>query len=347
MAIMNDKVSGLVYGLALGDAWGNPTEFLKYDELMENPEKYGPIPEELIITDDTQMSFYTMDAIQRILDTSNFEEMSQIVDNGEVQNKYRKIFAEEFVKFYDDPRNDRAPGVACMKALYYYKAVGGPRGDEGTVLTADSKGCGTIMRSPWLALAPFDEKSIAVLSILQSQTTHGHPIAAIASAWMTLTVRSLLLNNDPTKVPDIILSLQPYALLSQLPENLVEPSYLDEFKQGLIETKFVDGPLWLKDMNEDPCFYMGEGWVAEEAFYTPAFVAATLGPDNIGHALTRLVLTGGDSDSLAAMGGALLGAAYGLQSFNTGYAFVNDFEDHYRPMLAAMETQGIKWMWNQ
>lgn len=344
--MMNDKVSGLVYGLALGDAWGNPTEFVKYPELMTNPHLYAPIPDELVITDDTQMSLYGFDALKNILSTVSYTELSRSHKDEKVQNKCRKLFADEFVKFVDDPRNTRAPGVACMNSLRFYKDNGGSCGDEGTVLTQNSKGCGTIMRSPWLGMAPLGDREIAVLSILQSQVTHGHPMASIASAWMSLTIKHLLVNNDPTKVPSIILSTDPCDILNKLPDNLVDKEQLSEFKHGVMEACLVNGPLWLDNSDDDPCQYLGEGWVAEEAFYCPAFVAATLGSDNIGHALTRLVMTGGDSDSLAAMGGALLGAGYGLEAFNIGYTFINDFEGYYRPLLADVEIQGVQWMFN-
>lgn len=64
------------------------------------------------------------------------------------------------------------------------------------------------------------------------------------------------------------------------------------------------------------------------------------------------VLVGCDSCSLSILSpcpnhdaGALLGAGYGLSHFNIDYTFVNDFEDHYRPLLAAVEMQGVQWTW--
>lgn len=59
------KAKGIIYGLAIGDALGAPTEFLP---LALIKEKYGPsgiqdLPEPALYTDDTQMTIAITEAL--------------------------------------------------------------------------------------------------------------------------------------------------------------------------------------------------------------------------------------------------------------------------------------------
>ena len=58
---------GVIYGLAIGDAMGRPTEFL---ELPQIKSKYGEagirdLPDPALFTDDTQMSVAIAEALIR------------------------------------------------------------------------------------------------------------------------------------------------------------------------------------------------------------------------------------------------------------------------------------------
>ena len=60
---------------------------------------------------------------------------------------------------------------------------------------------------------------------------------------------------------------------------------------------------------EDPCAYAGEGWRAQENLATALLCVDAL-PDQPIDALRRATVTGGDSDSIAAVAGAILGALH-------------------------------------
>jgi ADP-ribosylglycohydrolase len=68
------------------------------------------------------------------------------------------------------------------------------------------------------------------------------------------------------------------------------------------------------DPLRDPCDSTGEGWIAEEALAT-AVLCFLMYPDEPVRALGRAAATGGDSDSIAALAGAFLGARHGLEAF--------------------------------
>jgi ADP-ribosylglycohydrolase len=82
-------------------------------------------------------------------------------------------------------------------------------------------------------------------------------------------------------------------------------------------------PMFLEaDDNADICYFFGGGWVAEEALVLALIAADYLSTDPV-KAVRRLVLTSGDSDSIAAIGGMFVGAE---KSFT---AFPAEWEDRF------------------
>ena len=60
---------------------------------------------------------------------------------------------------------------------------------------------------------------------------------------------------------------------------------------------------------DDPCASAGEGWRAQETVATALLCVDAL-PDDPIDALRRATVTNGDSDSIAAVAGAILGALH-------------------------------------
>src|SRR5699024_6255922 len=60
----------------------------------------------------------------------------------------------------------------------------------------------------------------------------------------------------------------------------------------------------------DPCTITGDGWTAHEAI-AAAMLCCDLIPDDPVQALRRAATTNGDSDSIACITGAIMGASYG------------------------------------
>ena len=130
------------------------------------------------------MSLYNTWALQRILKLENLDDL---LENGAKQGEVRRIFAEQHLRFEVDPDNGRAPGMTVMTALHHYRRSSQLTGLEGSELN-NSKGCGTVMRAPWLGFLDQPRETVAMLSVLQSETTHGHPQAALCSAIAALFV---------------------------------------------------------------------------------------------------------------------------------------------------------------
>lgn len=341
-----DKVKGVIYGSALGDAWGYITEFKGFDEIYKNQIS---IPKELVISDDTQMSIYNIQAVSYMLNIYSEEQLNNIAHDISLQNEIRKIFAEYHLKWLRDPRNNRAPGATCLNALEKYSKISiRLQGNEGS-WGNNRKGCGTIMRAPWLGLLPLNRESIAILSILQSETTHAHPTASISSAVSSLLVNDLfyekynLLGNDEAfrvafKILDEIRSIEiPLVQNSMMGIEEVEKSLIHSVDNWESFSRSKD----TQDINH----FFGEGWIAEEAlmnalaavsFYSPSFVSNSI------NGIKRLVYSNGDSDSIAAIGGSFLGAYNGYNSFD--YPISEHIEECYKSELDNVVNVILKWL---
>ena len=100
MAIV--KAKGVMFGLAIGDALGWPTEFLKIPQIKSKYGKAGiaELPDPAIFTDDTQMSVAIAKALIRAGEKSVEDIMGAIKD--------------EFILWLHHPENSRAPGNAML-----------------------------------------------------------------------------------------------------------------------------------------------------------------------------------------------------------------------------------------
>lgn len=341
-------ISGAVYGLAYGDGWGFRTEFQKDYEVLKN------LPKEpkglLTISDDTQMSLYLMEAVTRI-GRDQIHLLEGLQHHESRRNDARRVIADSFLAYAQDPDNNRAPGMTVMNSLYEYRLIKESLGRDDIDSSAlwgsegaknNSKGCGANMRAPWLGLLELHEEDIINLAIIQAEVTHSHPLA-LASAAMT-AYAMLLVKTEPNLffkglTNRIIEATESYYHLTAQEGAIGVGGWNPNFSIGLRELlvffeskkeeiKKVRSPFF----NDDVCAHLGAGWVAEEALLNALVVFDKDGRDVI-KGLNRLVHSTGDSDSIAAIGGAFLGARHGAKTLEKTDSF---FEFRYRKELKTM-----------
>lgn len=311
--------------MALGDAWGYRQEFKSFAEIhaAQPPFPAGTA----FITDDTQMSLYAMKAI---LDNYALIKKFDINPRAKDVVSIRTAIASEFLIWAVDPKNNRAPGVTCLTALDKLKHSNQKTGLEGT--NYNSKGCGANMRNPWFGLLPLQEQTIEELSIIQSEITHGHPLA-LSSAVLTALATRAVYNNpaDSTKTSlyeYVINKTKELIVLNNGREN-VRPHYLRGLYElyDFLESKRTNINRFNQaSYEEDPCALLeAEGWVAEEALLIAVAITDTAPTPE--EALRRAVYTQGDSDSIAAITGAIIGAGQKQPVFNSQW--LNTVEPDY------------------
>ncbi|MFD2768157.1 ADP-ribosylglycohydrolase family protein [Micromonospora eburnea] len=309
------RASGSLFGLAYGDALGKPTEFLTVAEIVR---RYGPAgPRELtgdpaLVTDDTQMALAVAWALR---DAPAYT--PEVVE---------PLLRRRFLDWAVSPDNNRAPGMTCLRACAELDR--GTRWQEATV--AGSKGCGANMRVTPVGLLDVDLDTLAGLAQLQAGLTHGHPTGLAASELTAYAVRLLRDGAALAELPGLL------AARARQQRTVYRGDWLGDLWQrsgAATPQEFIargwdeclrtldrlDAALARPDDGDDPCRLTGEGWIAEEALATALLCALRHADDPVG-ALARAATTAGDSDSIAALAGAFLGAAHGMSAWPAAWS---------------------------
>jgi ADP-ribosylglycohydrolase len=283
---MINKIKGLIYGLAIGDAMGKPTEFITLEKIKSIYGREGiqDLEGEALYTDDTQMTL----AIVRALIKSGENDTEIIMQS--VKDEFNKwVYSDEWFK--GGAGRTCTQGVLNMRKGIHWSKSG----------IKDSKGCGTAMRV--LPVGLFYQNNLDKLKEIAYSTgicTHNHPTADAACIGAAFAVKYILDEN-------------PIILL---------PKYIAEFTEGISEewdaalTKLhkvlTDRSFWGAENEEKALKYLGEGWVAEEAVTLALYCFLTHHKD-YKKVVIRAANTNGDSDSIGCIAGGFAGAYLGIE----------------------------------
>jgi ADP-ribosylglycohydrolase len=269
-----DKAKGIIYGLAIGDALGYPTEFMSLPRIKEiyGPSGIKDLPDTALFTDDTQMSI----AIAEALIKTGDQEIETIM--AAVRN--------EFIKWYHSPENNRAPGRTCLTGVANMER--GLHWSKSGV--ARSKGCGSAMRAaPIGYFYQHDPRKLKEVAHASGICTHGHPTGDAACIGAAYLVKLALDRVSPDKM---------------IPELLDFTSGISkEFDQAILKVKECLG--W--EDEEKALDYLGEAWIGEEAVALAMYCFLRY-PNEYRKVVLRGANTNGDSDSIACIAGSISGA---------------------------------------
>lgn len=309
-AMRHDRVAGSLLAGALGDAAGYLVEFSSLEEIRRN---YGPSgltlvalgdQESLVVSDDTQMTLFTLEGILRAVEAGAVELES-------VEQHVREAYLDWYGTQVRTDRvptgklasnrvlqHRRAPGLTCMAAL---KAGGNSWAALPGRRLNDSKGCGTVMRTApigwfghWSAEEAFE------IGVRASAITHNHPTGYIAGGAMAAIVHFLM---EGASLNDA--ALQARQLAAAWPGH-DETVIAIDLALHLANSSRIPGPEVIAEM--------GEGWVAEEALAIGLYAA--IRGETVTEALELAINHSGDSDSTASIAGQLRGAVEGLRGMS-------------------------------
>jgi ADP-ribosylglycohydrolase len=277
---MNDfhKAKGVIYGLAVGDALGRPTEFLSLSRIKAAYGDKGirELPEPALFTDDTQMSI----AIAEALIKAGERDVESIMD----------AVRDAFIQWRHSPENTRGPGRTCLTGVARMEQ--GTRWSESGV--ASSKGCGSAMRAaPIGYLFQNDPEKLRKVAHASGICTHGHPTADAACIGAAYLVK---------------LALDGVPLQNLIPELLDFTTGISaEWDEAILKVeKCLD---W--EDEEEALTYLGKGWIGEEAVALALYCFLRY-PETYEKVVIRGANTKGDSDSIACIGGSISGAYLGV-----------------------------------
>ncbi len=242
----------------------------------------APIPSSLLYgrtngawpTDDTAMAFCVAATLLRVADPSAAD------------------FAADFLRLLVDPGGrytpifwEGAPGGSTIRALtrldrdFAPESFGGP--DDG--------GNGAAMRAHPVGFLKRREDVLVVTS-RQACVTHGHPSAIAAAQAVAILVHDAIAGVEP--------SLDP-------PSGIDDPVFLGAWHSSHKHLKLTNGriPKHLRDVKMS-------GWETVAA----AHAITLCFPNDAAGAIGAAAASGGDTDTVAAIVGAIVGARYGLNA---------------------------------
>ncbi|BBA98437.1 putative ADP-ribosylglycohydrolase [Actinacidiphila reveromycinica] len=331
--------TGALVGLAIGDAMGFPTEFNTMEQIGAKcgPWREMPLPVasgRAYVTDDTQMTLALGEGL-----------VEALAEGPLTATRLEGPVRARFVEWCHSPENDRAPGRTCLSAC---EALGrGGRWQEASEV--GSKGCGANMRVAPLGLVPgLDPAQRAGAAQLQAALTHGHPTALAASDLTAHAVWLLAAGLRPDALPA---ELRAYARaargrypadwLGDLADHAQDPDRASFATRGwdecLAALDRLEAALRRPDPEADPCAATGAGWVAEETLAT-ALHCFLLLPDDPVAVVRRAAFSSGDSDSVAAVAGALAGARHGIAAWPDRWVEVIEYRERLLALGAAWDA---------
>lgn len=289
------------------DALGGITEFNTTAHLSRLPE-----PDTFLVTDDTQMSLYTMSAIFALFDQGLISTNMTHIPRP-LWDDVRRVFAAHYITYLNDPDNHagRAPGVTVISALdslerYWTSSqaeIHGVKGTEGA--KPYSKGCGSVMRTGWIGLLSIPSSLMIDLAVLSASVTHGHPTAQIMAALPPLIVSYPDPWTRPTNHHLMFEMVLEY--IKDRFDLTMETEEYDLFTDRLSEDN-INSYRALDLGTTDICSFFGEGWTADEAVSCAlgALITACRAGYSSRTMIDRLILSSGDSDSIAMIGALYL-----------------------------------------
>lgn len=281
---LRDRFRGALVGVAVGDGLGAYFE-----------GHLGPVPAHdiarierdgvpLRYTDDTAMTIALADSLLNA--------------GGLDQDDLAQVFARHWER---EPSRGYGPGTAFLLARisageHWKTAAAAQFGGQG------SFGNGAAMRVAPVALhAGGNPELSAELGRASAQVTHTHPLGVDGAATQAAAVALALVQpaSAPIDVSDFLAALQATAR---------EPVIIEQLDR--VATLAEDGT------GEDIAGELGTGIAAHEA--VPAAICAFLRhADSFADTIRFAISLGGDTDTIAAMAGALAGAYKGERAIPT------------------------------
>ena len=292
MTSRRSRIMGCIFGAAIGDAMGHPTEFISSFQGIR--DRYGS-------DGVTGFELYWEKDGQRFAPYTDDFQMAEAVLRGLLDGHEQeadldgtmRLIAQRFVDWAEHPQGGhRAPGNACLRGCRAL-AVGVPWREAGGPTAG---GCGSVMRTwPFGLVFAEDLEKAELWAVEHSKMTHGDPIALAACAAMAVGVGSSLHGEeDEVVVAKMVEAANRYSTQTG----------------GMIELAISEGR---DGTGPEVVLDRLRGWAAHEAIATAVYVFVRHASDPRG-AILEGANTPGDSDSIATLVGAMTGARNGIDA---------------------------------
>lgn len=345
---------GCLLGGAIGDALGAPVEFKKYNEIIEEYGEAGVtelIPglgrKEALITDDTQMTMFTVEGLLRSITRAKRKGI-QWDKNDITHTMFRAYLRWLYTQGLNTPHwaeKDYDGYLVKIKKLHAYREAGITsitalgKGIKGSVAHPinDSKGCGGLMRIAPIGLIELNG-DVFEIGCEVAAITHGGPCAYLPAGTLAVIIRQILKGQEITYAIEEAmqhLKLQPQ---SQECVELIKKALILIEEDGITREKIES---------------LGEGIFAHEALAMALYIAGstirhTKGTrEDIKAAFCKAVNHSGGSDIVGAITGQILGAYYGIEKIENLFEVPVELEKEIRDLardLYILYEDTPEWM---
>ncbi len=289
-----EKARAVIYGIALGDAFGWPVEFLSTQKIntIYGEEGICEPPDPAEITDETQTSVAIAEAL---------------IESGDAEiDTLMAAVTHNLIAWSNSPENTRAPGHTVTEAVRTLES--GVSWREAGI--AHAKGNGSAVRvAPVGYLYQRDPTRLREVAHATGIATHAHPSADAATVAAAYLIKLALDGVPPEDFVRLALDFTG--------------SISDEFHETMLKVGHVSA--WTDELAA--INHIGSGWTGEEAVAIALYCVLRY-PDDFVQALHRAVNISGDSDSVGSITGGLMAARLGLNAIPP--AWIERLEHHKR-----------------
>ncbi len=316
---VEDRFLGAFFGCAIGDAMGKPTEFRSMKQIFarypNGVRSFKDFHESDFSKNKSgkKIACYTDDTAMALLVAKEFVKACK--NNYSLDctmGNLSRSFVKDMKKVNGWAAPYRAPGNSCLAGVRELKkriksGLAGFRGVSWwNVEARNAGGCGSVMRVFSIGLLfSKDPREAERWAVSHSTLTHGASSAKASCAAMGVGVALAVRQEDPDVVVNkMIEAARRYD--QKTADMISEAAQLARANKKHCSN--------IKDMMRlsQPVYKKFLGWAAHDAIAATVYTFL-LSPDNIKHAIMLGVHTPGDSDSIACMAGALVGARVGVK----------------------------------
>lgn len=331
---LKDRALGCILAGGCGDALGYPVEHKKWTAILD---MYGPSGicnmetknGVAVITDDTQMTIYTAQGlIHAFQKHCSFDDTVKEVHKSYLRwyislmhsetitpHLYAALYPEEELLQNDLLQDGKYDGLdtKMCRGGSTFEAL-----ESGEMYTVDNRApsgvrCGCTMRAAPIAVAYHSNPEEAFkMGCACAALTHGVRPAFLSAGVMCMLIAKLLNGTEPM---DAIESTLAY--LAQIPRS---EALLGVLKKGV---ELGKNP---RDCAHDDISSIGLGWRADENLAIALYCLVRYKKD-IRSALIACVNHDGDSDSVGAVCGNIMGSYAGIESIPKEWLDVLQFRD--------------------
>jgi poly(ADP-ribose) glycohydrolase ARH3 len=304
--LLQDKFRGAILGCFLGDAFGAGFEGMSPDEAIS---RLSTLSEKFprTYTDDTDMTLALMESI---------------IESGKVGPE---DIANKFSRGCD---LTRGYGIGTIKAVHALRAGAAWHQASRVVFEKGSFGNGAAMRvSPVGLFFHHNLEALRKAAMDQANVTHTHPLGQWGAVMQASCV-GLALLEDPKKSlkkEDIIIDLREILW----PGPVEYQKALNEMENIFAQGKRVE--------TREIARRLGNGVEAHRSVPSASYLALAYSPD-FQDAIRAAISLGGDTDTIAGMVGAIVGAHVGERGLPEDW--VEQLEEGRRGRSFARELAG-------